>query len=41
MNKQTTILMYGKYSSCCYTILKLFFVSDQKYYLHLYYFRMT
>ena len=37
MNKKTTILMYGKYSSCFYTILKLLFVSDQKYYLHLYY----
>ena len=38
MNKQTTILMYGKYSICFYTILKQLFVSDQKYYLHLYYF---
>ena len=37
MNKQSTILMYGKYSSCFYSILKLLFVSDQKYYLHLYY----
>jgi len=41
MNKQTTILMYDKYSSSFYTILKLFFVSDQTYYLHLYYFWMT
>jgi len=41
MNKQTTILMYNKYSGSFFTILKLLFVSDQTYYLHLYYFRMT
>ena len=41
MNKQTTILMYDKYSSSFYTILKLLFVTDQTYYLHLYYFWMT
>jgi len=33
--------MYGKYSSSFYTILKLLFVSDQTFYLHLYYFWMT
>ena len=38
MNKQTAILMYDKYSSSFFTILKLLFVSDQTYYLHLYYF---
>jgi len=41
MNKQTTILMYDKYSSSFYTILKLLFVSDQTYYLNLYHFWMT
>jgi len=41
MNKQTTILMYNKYSGSFCTILKLLFVSDQTYYLHFYYFRMT
>ena len=38
MNKQITILMFNKYSSSFYTILKLLFVSDQTYYFHLYYF---
>jgi len=37
MNKQITILMYNKYSGSFSTILKLLFVSDQTYYLHLYY----
>jgi len=41
MNKQTTILMYNKYSGRFFTILKLLVVSEQTYYLHLYYFRMT
>jgi len=41
MNKQTTILMYNKYSGSFSTILKLLVVSGQTYYLHLYYFRMT
>jgi len=41
MNKQTTILKYNKYSGIFFTILKLLVVSDQTYYLHLYYFRMT
>jgi len=41
MNKQTTILMYNKYSGSFFTILKLLVVYDQTYYLHLYYFRMT
>ena len=41
MNKQNTILMYNKYSGSFVTILKLLVVSDQTYYLHLYYFRMT
>jgi len=41
MNKQSTILMYNKYSGSFSTILKLLFVSDQTYYLHLYSFRMT
>jgi len=35
MNKQTTILMYNKYSGSFFTILKLLVVSDQTYYLHL------
>jgi len=38
MNKQTTILMYDKYSGSFSTILELLFVSDQTYYLHLHYF---
>ena len=41
MNKQTAILMYDKYLSSFCAILKLLFVSDQTYYLHLYYFWMT
>ena len=41
MNKETTILMYNKYSGSFSTILKLLVVSDQTYYLHLYYFWMT
>jgi len=41
MNKQTTILMYNKYSGSFFYILKLLVVSDQTYYLHLYYFWMT
>jgi len=41
MNKQIAILMYNKYSGSFITILKLLVVSDQTYYLHLYYFRAT
>ena len=41
MNKQTTILMYDKYTSSFDTILKLLFASDQTYYLLLYYFWKT
>jgi len=38
---KTTILMYSKYSCSFSTIMKLLFLSDQTYYLHLSYFQIT
>ena len=41
MYELTTILMYSKYSGSFFTILTILFLSDETYYLHLWYFRIT